>query len=109
MENPEQDFFMVAQDEDRLDVIRVAAEQEVQLKPVKPCARCPIPDVDPATGDSTPTVSSMLQTYRANPVLQGAVTFGMNAIVLSGCDQTLRVGQAVTGDWRFASDELPKG
>jgi hypothetical protein len=25
----------------------------------------------------------------------------MNAIVLQGLDQTLRVGQAVTGNWRF--------
>jgi hypothetical protein len=31
------------------------------------------------------------------------VTFGMNAIVLSGEGQTFRVGQAVTGDWRFAA------
>jgi len=29
------------------------------------------------------------------------VTFGMNAIVLQGADQTLRVGQAVTAGWRF--------
>jgi len=96
-----------AQDEDRLDVIRIAAEQEVQLKPVKPCARCPIPDIDPATAQSSPSVSATLQTYRANALLDGAVTFGMNAFVLSGEDQFLRVGQAVTGDWRFTADEPP--
>jgi uncharacterized protein YcbX len=94
-----------AQDEDRLDVLRIAAEQEVQLRPVKPCARCPIPDIDPATGQSTPDVSTALRAYRANPVLDGAVTFGMNAIVLSGSGQVLRVGQSVTADWRFDADE----
>ena len=97
-----------AQDEDRLDVIHIAAEQEVQLRPVKPCVRCPIPDIDPATAQSSPAVSAALQAYRANPVLDGAVTFGMNAIVLSGHDQALRVGQAVTADWHFAADGLAK-
>jgi uncharacterized protein len=31
----------------------------------------------------------------------GAVTFGMNVIVVRGVEQTLRVGQAVSGNWRF--------
>jgi uncharacterized protein len=93
-----------AQDEDRLDLIRIAADQEVQLRPVKPCARCPIPDIDPATAEVSAHVSATLQTYRANQLVNGAVTFGMNAVVLSGVDQVLRVGQAVTGDWRFAAE-----
>ena len=93
------------QDEDRLDTIRIAAAQEVQLRPAKPCTRCPIPDIDPTTADIDPKVSAALQTYRANPLVNGAVTFGMNAVILSGQDQILRVGQAVTGDWRFGSDE----
>ncbi|MDB5883256.1 MAG: hypothetical protein JWP43_3134 [Ramlibacter sp.] len=95
-----------AQDEDRLDIISVAAGEEVQLRPVKPCARCPVPDIDPATAEVRPHVSAALQSYRANPVVNGAVTFGMNAIVLSGENQLLRVGQAVTGNWRFAPDEV---
>jgi uncharacterized protein YcbX len=90
-----------AQDEDRLDVIRIAADEEVQLRPVKPSTRCPIPDIDPATAEISPHVSDTLQTYRSNALFDGAVTFGMNAIVLRGLDQTLRVGQAVTGSWRF--------
>jgi uncharacterized protein len=93
-----------AQDEDRLDVIRIKADQEVQLRPVKPCARCPIPDIDPATAEVSHHVSATLQTYRANQLVNGAVTFGTNAIVVSGEDQILRVGQAVTADWRFAAD-----
>jgi uncharacterized protein YcbX len=91
-----------AQDEDRLDVIQIAADEEVQLRPVKPSTRCPIPDIDPATAEISPHVSDTLQTYRGNALFDGAVTFGMNAIVLQGLDQTLRVGQAVTGRWRFA-------
>ncbi len=90
-----------AQDEDRLDVLRIAADGEVQLRLVKPCPRCPIPDIDPATGLVSPEVSQTLQAYRSNERVNGAVTFGMNAIVLQGLDQTLRVGQAVTGAWRF--------
>jgi uncharacterized protein len=31
----------------------------------------------------------------------GAIAFGMNAVVLEGIDQVLRVGQAVTAGWRF--------
>jgi uncharacterized protein len=90
-----------AQDEDRMDVLCIAAQEEVRLRPVKPCKRCPIPDIDPASAEITPHVSETLRTYRANPLMGGAVTFGMNALVLQGFEQTLRVGQAVTANWRF--------
>ena len=91
-----------AQDEDRLDVLRIAADGgEMRLRLVKPCPRCPIPNVDPATAQIDPQVSDTLQTYRKNDRLQGAVTFGMNAIVLEGAERTLRVGQPVAADWRF--------
>lgn len=88
-------------DEDRLDLIRIAADAPVLLRPVKPCPRCPIPNIDPATGETGTVVSDILQAYRANPVVDGAVTFGVNAIVLEGLAQTLRVGQSVSGNWRF--------
>jgi len=92
-----------AYDEDRVDVLRIATgeEGEVVLRPVKPCPRCPIPNIDPATARIDPQVSDTLQAYRANERVGGAVAFGMNAIVLEGADQTLRVGQRVTADWRF--------
>ena len=90
-----------AHDEDRLDVLRIAADDEVHLRPVKPCARCPIPNIDPATAQSSPEVSDTLQAYRRNDIVGGAVTFGMNLIVLRGAQQSLRVGQAVTADYRF--------
>jgi uncharacterized protein YcbX len=91
-----------AHDEDRLALVRIAAEGgEVQLKPVKPCVRCTIPNIDPATADIDPAVSDTLQAYRRNPVLDDRVTFAMNAIVLAGVDSKLRVGQAVAASWNF--------
>jgi uncharacterized protein YcbX len=90
-----------AHDEDRVDLLAIAADEPVQLRPVKPCPRCPIPNIDPATAESSPVVGDMLQTYRRDERVGGAITFGMNAIVVAGFDQTLRVGQAVTADFKF--------
>ena len=91
-----------AHDEDRVDMIRVEApEGGIHLQPVKPCSRCPIPDIDPATAESTPAVGDMLRTYRQDRRLDGAITFGMNAIVARGAGQMLRVGQRVAADLRF--------
>ncbi|MDE2607557.1 MAG: MOSC N-terminal beta barrel domain-containing protein [Burkholderiales bacterium] len=91
-----------AHDEDSLGLIRIATDDgEVQLRPVKPCPRCPIPNIDPATAESNPVVSDTLQGYRRDERVGGAVSFGMNAIVVQGFDATLRVGQAATGEFRF--------
>lgn len=91
-----------AHDEDRLRTLTVAtAEGAVVLTPVKPCARCSIPDVDPDTGLVTQAVGDALQAYRQDARLHGALTFGMNAIVSAGVDAVLRVGQTVRGEWRF--------
>lgn len=91
-----------AHDEDRLATLSIAtAEGEARLRPVKPCARCPIPNIDPATAESDPVVGDTLQGYRKSELLQGAVTFGMNLIIEQGFDTTLRVGQAVSADWKF--------
>ncbi len=91
-----------AHDEDRLDVLHIAgADGAVRIRPVKPCARCPIPDVDPATGAMGTAVRDALQAYRQDARMNGAITFGMNAIVLEGAGQTLRVGDAVRAAYRF--------
>lgn len=91
-----------AHDEDRVDMLHVqTAEGEVNLRPVKPCARCPIPDVDPATGIRSPEVGDMLRTYRSDARVNGANTFGMNAIVLQGLEHALRVGQPVGANLHF--------
>ena len=94
-----------AHDEDRVDLVRVEGEDgregEIHLQPVKPCARCPIPDIDPATARSSPEVNDTLRTYRKDKRLDGAVTFGMNAIVRQGAGQVLRVGQRIAADLSF--------
>ena len=100
-----------AHDEDRLQAFHIALEaagigtageaREVILKPVKPCPRCPIPNIDPATASSSPEVGDVLQSYRKDARVAGRITFGMNAIVLQGVDTVLRVGQTVTGDFGF--------
>lgn len=90
-----------AQDEDRLQEIRIEADRPVRIQPVKPCIRCTIPDVDPATAQTSTAVADTLRTYRANPRVNGGITFAMNAIVLEGVDATLRVGQEVTARWAF--------
>ncbi|MDP3700897.1 MAG: MOSC N-terminal beta barrel domain-containing protein [Hylemonella sp.] len=89
-------------DEDRVGPLQIeTAEGPALLTPVKPCPRCPIPDIDPLTAHSTPEVGDTLQTYRQDARLQGAVTFGMNAIVSAGMDKVLRVGQPVSASYRF--------
>ncbi|MBS0413593.1 MAG: MOSC N-terminal beta barrel domain-containing protein [Proteobacteria bacterium] len=89
-------------DEDRLAQLRIAtADGPVVLKPVKPCARCPIPNIDPQTAQSSPEVLATLSQYRADARVDGALTFGMNAIILDGVERTLRVGDVVEGDWLF--------
>lgn len=89
-----------AHDEDRVGVMTVTTDGEaVQLKPVKPCPRCPMPNVNPDTAEVSPAVSDTLRTYRQDPRVKGAVTFGMNAIPLSGLGEVLRVGQRVSAEF----------
>ena len=91
-----------AHDEDRIGSWRILAEGgSAQLENTKPCARCPIPNVDPLSAVFSPEVSDTLQTYRQDRRLGGAITFGMNAIVVEGDGMVLRVGQGVSADWRF--------
>jgi uncharacterized protein len=68
---------------------------EAQLKPVKPCPRCPMPSVDQATGIVGPDPLDILQAYRRKAQLEDAVCFGMNSIVTFGEGQRLHVGQPV--------------
>lgn len=66
--------------------------QSIRLKPVKPCPRCPVPAVDQSTAEVGPNPVDILQQYRSNPLLDGAVTFGMNTIVAQGLGQTVCLG-----------------
>lgn len=71
------------------------------LKPVKPCSRCPIPSVDQATGVPGPDPLDVMQAYRAKPELDGAICFGMNAIVTDGGDERIVVGQEIGFELAF--------
>ena len=91
-----------AHGEDPLDEITIGTEEgPVRLKLVKPCARCPIPDVDPLTGVVGHAVGNALQSYRADARLDGALTFGMNAVIVEGVERNLRVGMAGSASYRF--------
>ena len=93
---------MEAHDEDRVGLLQVrTAQGVVNLKPVKPCKRCPIPNIDPATALIDPVVTDTLQTYRQDARLNGAITFGMNVIALNGLESLLKVGQAVSASYSF--------
>ncbi len=85
-------------EEDFARTIRIG---EAVLKPVKPCPRCTIPAVDQASGTVGPSPLDILQTYRANPAIDGGLAFGMNAILLAGENQLLRLGQEVAIDLAF--------
>jgi uncharacterized protein YcbX len=82
-------------DEDH--VTTIAAGRAV-LRLVKPCTRCTVPNVDPATGHVGQEPLATLAGYRMNERM-GGVTFGMNAIVER--EGTLAVGDAARVEYSF--------
>ena len=91
-----------AHGEDFLDELRFeTAQGPVRLRLVKPCARCRIPDVDPATGERGDEPGATLAAYRADDRVGGAVTFGMNAVIVEGIDCALRPGLQAQATIRF--------
>ncbi len=102
-----------AHEEDWLDLLHIPKESAwevgatahsrapVQLLLTKPCVRCPIPDIDPASAQPGTQVGDALRRYRQDARMGGAVTFGMNAVVRSGAGQVLHVGQSVGARLRF--------
>jgi uncharacterized protein len=95
-----------AHDEDRINTLTIDTTQgPVRLRLCKPCPRCPMPNINPATAQSSPEVGDTLQTYRSDARVNGAITFGMNAYVVDetgeGFSHTLRVGDACWADFSF--------
>lgn len=94
-----------AYEEDFIDIITLddGNGAAVALKLVKPCARCPVPGIDQRTGLRDPQWPDepldTLATYRANPRVEGGLTFGQNAIVIGGAGSIIRAGQ--TCDWEL--------
>ena len=91
-----------AHGEDALDEIVFETDDgPVRLRLVKPCARCPIPDVDPLTAQTGHAVRDTLAGYRADARLDGKITFGMNAVIVEGVERALRVGMPGRGSFKF--------
>jgi uncharacterized protein YcbX len=65
-----------------------------QLRVVKPCVRCTVPNVDPASGESSHEPGDTLALYRDNAGA-GGVTFGVNAIVERGAGAQLTRGDQI--------------
>ena len=95
-----------AHDEDRVEQLDVLELPGLSLLPCKPCTRCPIPDIDPDTAVPGTSVGQSIGSYRQDPRVDGAITFGMNAIVLGlpeaeGASVQLALGQQLAGNLRF--------
>jgi uncharacterized protein len=67
---------------------------DVELKVVKPCVRCSVPNVDPTTGVPSTEPGDTLALYRDN-ASAGGITFGVNAIVVRSTGGTLARNDAV--------------
>lgn len=76
-------------EEDYLERVTIGT---TELRVVKPCVRCSVPNVEPATGETSTEPGDTLALYRDN-ARAGGVTFGVNAIVIQG-DAELRRGDA---------------
>jgi hypothetical protein len=92
-----------AHDEDRFSDLylpgRALGDAMAHLQLVKPCARCPIPDVNPDSATTGHAVGDALRAYRADHRLNGAITFGMNAVVRAGAETVLAEGQSGAAAW----------
>ncbi|HMQ71615.1 MAG TPA: MOSC N-terminal beta barrel domain-containing protein [Rubrivivax sp.] len=89
-------------EEDFVDEIVFDADGgPVRIRLVKPCVRCGIPNVDPATGEPGVEPGRTLAAFRADAAMGGGITFGMNAIVLDGVERVLRVGQTGQATLKF--------
>jgi uncharacterized protein YcbX len=93
-------------EEDYIETLRIDADGgEVALRLVKPCSRCPIPTIDQTQGAPDPRwpnqPTDTLGAYRADRRLDGAATFGQNAVVLAGEGNIVALGRAVEVELRF--------
>jgi uncharacterized protein YcbX len=70
------------------DYVERIALGDAELKVVKPCVRCSVPNVDPATGEPSTEPGDTLALFRDN-ARAGGITFGVNAIVMRGAGCTL--------------------
>jgi uncharacterized protein YcbX len=72
-----------------------------EIRPVKPCPRCPIPSIDQQTGVPGPDPLDVLRTYREGVGGISGIAFGMNCIVTQGEGEVLRIGQEIAIELAF--------
>ncbi len=93
---------LAAHDEDHVRGLRIGGTASgIELRLVKPCGRCSIPDVEPATARVGHAVSDELASYRSDPRVNGAATFGVNAVVVSGQGSMLTVDDLAQAELGF--------
>jgi uncharacterized protein len=85
-------------DEDHIDTLSTGA---IVLRLVKPCTRCEITTTDQDTGARGVEPLRTLSTYRADPRMNGGITFGQNAIVKAGIGEHIVVGMPLETCWTF--------
>lgn len=82
-----------AHGEDSIDTLHLdGPDGPVVLKLVKPCPRCPIPNLDPLSSEAGVEPGLTLSGYRADARVGGAITFGMNAVIVEGVGRRRAVG-----------------
>jgi uncharacterized protein YcbX len=92
-------------EEDFIDTLALGGQDNLVLGLVKPCTRCSITTIDQLTGKPHPDWPheplDTLSGWRADPRVNGGLTFGQNALVVSGVGLRLSVGVPVTYTFRF--------
>ncbi|WP_322104620.1 MOSC domain-containing protein [Paraburkholderia sp. J41] len=95
-------------DEDFVDTLAIesaSGAQDIVLRFVKPCARCPITTIDQQSGkrDANWPAEPLdtLAAFRADARVDGGLTFGQNAIVVTGAGERVAVGARAEWEYRF--------
>ncbi|CAB3782797.1 putative protein YcbX [Paraburkholderia caffeinitolerans] len=91
-------------DEDFIDTLSIDGS-DIVLRFAKPCARCPITTIDQRTGERDAQWPAepldTLAVFRADPRVDGGLTFGQNAMVVAGAGERLAVGAQAQWEYRF--------
>lgn len=91
-------------DEDFIESLSIDGG-DVVLRFAKPCARCQVTTIDQGTGERDAQWPAepldTLAAFRADPRVDGGLTFGQNATVVSGAGKRVTVGAQAQWEWRF--------
>lgn len=78
--------------EDRIDAL---VADGIELRAVRRCVRCEIPDIDQDTAERSDQPMRTLAGYRGDAAESGAVTFGVYCVASAGEGAMMSVGQSV--------------